>query len=205
MKGSINSILGTNSAFWFEKNLNEKLVECKPKIPVDINLDLTSETIEWLKRQKQSWVVHPNEIDTALKFNHCWPNISYKGKIVGCIKIGFENIFIVDYNKVIKFPEETAFIYDTYVVEGMRGKGLAKYLIAEAVKLTKTKGYAKVGCHIPPWNQASITAYEQMGFRKIRYIRNVNLFGVSIRIGKVPTNFSIFTKGRLLKEYIPYE
>jgi ribosomal protein S18 acetylase RimI-like enzyme len=204
MKRSLSSILGTNSAFWFEKDLNN-IVDYKPKIPVKIDMNSTDKTIEWLIKQSQSWVVHPKEIDAALKYNHCWPNISYKDKIIGCIKIGLENIFIVDYNKLVKFPNDTAFIYDTYVIDEMRGKGLAKYLISEAAKFVKTKGYAKVGCHIPPWNKASINAYEEIGFRKISYIRNINLLGVSIRIGKSPSNFSMLTKGRLLKEYIPYE
>ena len=204
MRRSISSILGTNSAFWFEKDLN-KIVDYKPKIQVKIDMNSTDKTIDWLKKQSQNWVVHQKEIEAALSYNHCWPNICYNGKIIGCIKIGFQNVFIVDYNKLVKFPDDTAFIYDTYVIEEMRGKGLAKYLITEAAKFAKSKGYAKLGCHIPPWNKASIRAYEEIGFNKIRYIRNFNLFGASIRIGKAPNNYSMFTKGRLLKEYIPYE
>jgi ribosomal protein S18 acetylase RimI-like enzyme len=200
----LSSIFATNSAIWFEKDLTEKLAEYQPKIPVEIDMNSTSQTIEWLKKQNERWVVHPQEIATALKYNHCWPSARINGEIIGCIKIGFGNVFIVDYNKVVEFPDRMAFIYDTYVLEDMRGKGVAKYLITRAIKFIKTKGYTKVGCHIPPWNKVSIGAYEEMGFKKVNYIRNFRFFGVSIRIAKPPNNFSMFTKGKILKENIPY-
>lgn len=200
----LRSIFTTNSAIWFEKDLTEKLVEYQPNIPVEIDMNSTSQTIEWLKKQDQKWVVHSKEIEAAIKYNHCWPSVRMNGKIIGCIKIGFGKVFIVDYNKVVEFPDKMAFIYDTYVLEDMRGKGIAKYLFSQTSKFLKTKGYTKFGCHIPPWNKASISACEKMGFKKIIYIRNFNFFGIPIRIGKSPSNFSMFSKGKILKGGIPY-
>jgi ribosomal protein S18 acetylase RimI-like enzyme len=174
-------IFTTNSAIWFEKDLTEELADYQAKLPVEIDLTSISETIEWLKSQKQSWVVHPQEIATALEYNHCWPSIRTSGKIIGCIKIGFRNVYIVDYNRVIELPERMAFIYDTYVLQEQRGKGVAKHLITQAIKFLKAQGYTKVRCHIPPWNKASISAYEKIGFKKFSYIRYFRIFGVSIR------------------------
>ena len=123
----------------------------------------------------------PQEIVTALEYNHCWPSVRTNGKIIGCIKIGFRNVYIVDYNRVIELPERMAFIYDTYVLQEGRGKGVAKYLITESIKFLKTQGYTRVRCHIPPWNKASINAYEKVGFRKVSHIRYFRIFGIPIR------------------------
>ncbi len=197
-------IFTTNSAIWFEKDLIGELIDYQAKIPVEIDLNSTSQTIEWLKKQKESWVTNPEEITAALAYNHFWPSVRANGRIIGCIKIGFNNPYIVDYNRVIQLPEGMAFIYDTFVIEDMREKGVAKYLISQANKFVKSQGYIKVGCHIPPWNKASISAYEKIGFKKVKYIRNISLFGFSILIEKSPRNFSIFAKGKILKGYVPY-
>jgi ribosomal protein S18 acetylase RimI-like enzyme len=181
MGSVIRFIFTTNSAIWFEKDLIEELADYQPKLPVEIDITSTRQTIKWLKIQEQAWVVHPKEIATALKYNHCWPSVRSNGKIIGCIKIGFGNVYIVDYNRMIEFPERMAFIYDTYVLQEERGKGIAKYLIAQAIKFLKAQGYTKVRCHIPAWNKTSISAYEKIGFRKVSYIRYFKIFGIPIR------------------------
>jgi len=177
----LGTIYTTNSAIWFERDLTEEITDYQLDFSVEISMNSINKTTQWLKSQKQSWLVHPKEIIVALKYNHCWPSVSINGKIIGCIKIGFENVFIVDYKQVIKFPEKMAFIYDTYVLEEQRGKGVGKYLIAQAMKFLKSHGYTKVRCHIPPWNKISISAYEKMGFKKISYIRFFRILGIPIR------------------------
>ena len=198
-------IFTTNNAIWFEKDLNEELKDFQLRSPIEINLNSTNKTIEWLKNQNQSWVVHPKEIATALKYHHYWPYVCINGKIIGCIKIGFGNVFIVDYNKLIKFPEKIAFIYDTYLLEEYRGKGMAKYLITQSIKFLKLKGFTKVSCHIPPWNKASIRVYEKIGFRKISYIRYLRIFGVSIRIARVFKDNINIARGKILREDMIHE
>jgi len=157
-------IFTTNSAIWFERDLTEELIDYHAKLPLEIDISSTSKTIDWLKGQKESWVVHPKEIDNALKYDHCWTSVKLNGKIIACIKIGFNKIYISDYDKVIKFPKNMAFIYDTYVLPKYRGKGVANYIISQASKFIKNQDYTKVGCHIPPWSKASINAYRKNGF-----------------------------------------
>lgn len=205
MRRILRFIFTTNRAIWFEKDLTDELKDYQAKLPVEIDMNSISHTIEWLKRQNQSWVVHPKEISAALEYNHCWPFVHINGKIIGCIKIGFGKVYIVDYNRLIEFPERMAFIYDTYVLQGQREKGVAKYLITQAIKFLKAQGYTKVGCHIPPWNKASISAYEKIGFKKVSYIRYFRIFGVPIQIANPAKEFSIFKGGKILQEDIPYE
>ena len=204
MGSKINFIFTTNSAFWFEKDLTNDIRDIKINLPVNINFNSNNKTIEWIKKQNKNWLTNENEIDAALKYGHLWPYICVDDRIVGYIKIGFDKVFINDFDKLINFPKKMAFIYDTYVVEEMRGKGIATYLICEAIKYIKNQGYTKVGCHIPPWNKPSIHAYEKIGFKKINYIRNYRILGVPIKIVKTPNNFSFFKGGKFLKEELPY-
>lgn len=180
-KNILSPIFMTNSSIWFERDLTKELTDYQPGFPVEFEASTIDKTIKWLKNQKQSWLVNQKEINTAKQFNHCWPYVKSNGKIIGCIKIGFDNVFVVDYKQVVKFPEKMAFIYDTYILDEQRGKGIGKYLISQTIKLLKSQGYTIVGCHIPPWNKISISAYEKMGFKKISYIRFFRILGVSIK------------------------
>jgi len=198
------SIFTTNNAIWFEKRLKEKNKEFKTEIPVKFDINSTKKTIEWLKKQKLSWVVYQKEIDAAIKYNHYWASISNNGEIIGCIKIGFGNIYIFDYDKIIKFPDKMAFVYDTFVLDEYRNKGIAKYLISQTIKLLKSKGYERVGCHIPPWNKASISAFEKNGFKKVSYIRYFRILSVPIRIVNSPDKSSIFNGGKVSHDELPY-
>jgi len=181
MKKILSPIIITNSAIWFERDLTGELVDYQLKFPVEFEINSIDKTIKWLKNQKENWLVNQKEIITAYKYNHYWPSVSINGEIIGCIKIGFSNIFITDYKQLIKFPEKMAFIYDTYVLEEQRGKGIGKFLIAQAIKYLKSQGYNKVRCHIPAWNKISISIYEKMGFKKISFIRFFRIFGVPIK------------------------
>jgi len=200
IKRILKFIFTTNSAIWFEKDISEKLVEYKTKLPVEIDLTSINQSIEWLKRLNLSWVVHPQEIATALKYNHFWPSVSVNGKIIGCTKIGFGNVYIVDYNRIMEFPEKMVFIYDTYVLQEERNKGVAKYLISESIKFLKEKGYTKIKCHIPPWNKVSINVYKKIGFKKVSYIRYFRIFGVPFRIASTIKENSKITRSKLLRE-----
>ena len=177
LKKLLSPIIITNSAIWFERDLTEELTDYQLELPVEFKTNSIDKTIEWLKSQNKSWLINQKEITNAYKYNHCWPYISFNGKIIGCIKIGFDNVFIADYKQVIILPDKIAFIYDTYVLEEQRGKGIGKYLIAQVIKYLKLQGYNKVRCHIPPWNKISISAYEKIGFKKISYIRFFRIFG----------------------------
>lgn len=205
MRRILSFIFTTNSAIWFEKDLTEELKDYHAKIPVEIDMNSTSQTIEWLKSQNQSWVVHPKEITAALEYNHCWPSVRTNGKIIGCTKIGFGNVYIVDYNRVVEFPERMAFFYDIFVLPEQRRKGVANHLVIQAIRFLKEQGYTKVGVHVPPWNKAWISNCEKMGFKKVIYIRYFRIFGVSIQIASPTKELSIFKGGKILREDIPYD
>ena len=199
----LDSIFITNSAIWFEKDLKDGMVDFKPKISVDINKS-SSETIEWLKNRGEKWVVFPKEISTARIYNHYWPSVRLYGKIIGSIKIGFDSVYIKDFDKIVKFPKKMAFIYDTFVTKENRGQGIAKFLISHAVNYSIDNNFEKIGCHIPPWNKSSIKAFEAIGFKKVNYVRNFRIFKVPIKIIKPADNLKTFSKGKMFTGDLPY-
>lgn len=171
-------IFQTNSAIWFEKDL-AKIDDFSPSLSVKVNLNSKSDTIKWLRSRKESWLIHPKEIETGLKNSHYFPSVRYEGQIVGLAKVGHGDVFIADYDKVLRFAPQKAFIYDSYVLPEYRGKGVAAYLITEVMKMLKEKGFRTVRCHIPAWNKASIMTYKKVGFERLKDIRCFRVLGIT--------------------------
>lgn len=195
----------TNRAIWFHKRLSEKQQSCAAKISLTIERNNTEDVISWLRQQKESWVVSTQEIDTARTHHHVWLSAKYNKKIIGSIKIGINHIYIADFNQVLLFPNDFAFIYDTFVLEPYRNKGVARALIHEACKLMEENGFQQIGCHIPPWNTASIKTYENNGFEQLCFIRFIQIFGMQLMFRKSLCAQSGKQSKKLGKVTLPYE
>jgi CelD/BcsL family acetyltransferase involved in cellulose biosynthesis/GNAT superfamily N-acetyltransferase len=180
VKKVLNFIFSCNSAVWFEKNIETELEKYDPKIQIEINMDSGKNTIEWLNGLNIIWLVNPKEIEFCIAHNHYLPAALHDRNIVGCAKVGFDKVYILDFRKAIKFPEDMIFIYDTYVAPEYRGKGIAGYIIYEISKYFRNKGYKRIRCHIPKWNTASVSAYRKAGFKEIKIIRCFRILGLPI-------------------------
>lgn len=183
IKRAIKKSFATNSALWFERDLSQPIEDFKAKIPVEIALFANDETLKWLRHEDRTWMMESQEIKLGLEQRHYFPNVKYKEEIIGCIKVGFNEVYIADYKKTVCFPENMAFHTDIYIIPGYRGLGIASYLLTEVMKLLKEKGFMKIRCHIPTWNTASINTHIRVGFKKIGYIRCFRVLGINILTG----------------------
>lgn len=171
-------IFETNSAIWFEKDLTRPIEKIEAKIPLAFVSDSPEKMITWLLSFNQPGLIHPQEIRTGIKEKHHFFYVQASdGQIVGGSKVGYNEVYIVDFEKIVIFPAKTAFWYDTYVLPQKRGLGIATFLICSSLALLKQEGYEKVMCHIPKWNNASIKAFERCGFKRVGYVRFLKLFG----------------------------
>lgn len=174
------AIFETNSATWYVRSLNSDKIQIEPNIPLTMHFLSFNETLDWSRQQDAPWMVNEAEIEVARKTGHHWANIKYNGNIVGYIKIGFDNVFITDYKRIIKFPQYVACIYDTFVLSEFRRHKVASYFINETCNFLEENGFTKVLCHIPDWNIASIRAYSNVGFKRTRTILWLKILGFKI-------------------------
>jgi len=75
----------------------------------------------------------------------------------------------VDIKEIEKFYNETKILYidDLYTVEQFRGKGVAKFLLAEVEKLAKDKGIKWLKGRVYSWNKPSQRTVESAGFKNM--------------------------------------
>jgi ribosomal protein S18 acetylase RimI-like enzyme len=169
-----------NSAIWFQRNLFEEINIPDSEFPVKVNLLTGDETLDWIKTLNKEWMFDIREINLGVNQGHYFGNAKWNNETVGYIKVGFNKVYVLDYEKVIKFPPRLAFIYDTFVLPNYRGKGIASQLISESLCFLKEKGFKGVLCHIPPWNESSISAYTRNGFKEIKEINYFRILGIRL-------------------------
>jgi CelD/BcsL family acetyltransferase involved in cellulose biosynthesis/GNAT superfamily N-acetyltransferase len=185
-KKLLNLLFSANSAFWFERDLSLDIKRLAPDIETQIDLFSGEKTLEWLEGHGLDWMLDPKEITVARKNHHLFPSVIYEGKIIGCLKVGFGDVYIADYGRVVNFGEKTAFIYDTFVLPEFRGKGIPTNLISETLLYLRESKFQKVKCHIPKWNKASVSTFYKNEFKKIKYARFFRFLFLSFLSGGKP-------------------
>ena len=170
----------TNSADWYCRDLENATFDIQARKPVQIIFHFNSEITTWLKEHHClfPWMYIPEEIKTAKSEGHIFPYLKHNDEIIGYVKIGLGKVYILDYDKIIEFPEKHSFIYDTFIMPKFRGLNFAPFLLNEAIKYLKSLGFEKIWCHIPSWNTSSRRAFEKLNFHRstrVRYLRLLNL------------------------------
>lgn len=173
VKKALRLFFDTNNSFFFSRDLAQEVSRITPMIPAEIDFHSTLKTILWLGKREEPWMFNNREIEVALKESHLYPQIRRNGEIIGYLKVGVKKVYIEDFKRVVTLPAESAFIYDTFVLDSLRGNKLASFMIGETMKFLKDSGIKKIYCHIPPWNAASINTYSKSGFKRSGTIRHI--------------------------------
>ena len=174
------ALVATNSAYWFERDLEDDCALTPTPLGVRVNFDAEEKIVDWMRSLGKEYMVHARELEVAREEKHLIGAAECGDEIVGYVKVGYRRVFIQDFGKTMRFPEGVAFIYDTYVTPERRGQGVAGCLIRSAADQLRKRGFRLLRCHIPPWNSRSISAFQKCGFRKVKYIRYRRALGFSI-------------------------
>ena len=67
------------------------------------------------------------------------------------------------------------FLYNLYVPEGDRGKGIGTALIFRAIEAAKTLGYTQIDLFVDPKNRIAISIYDQLGFSMVDEVHYLGL------------------------------
>lgn len=176
-----NLIFKTTCSIWFEKTLKEIPDPVSPDIDISLKFFMEDISIlsDWMRLHHSTfpWLYFRKEIESAKANNHVYASISHQDNIIGYIKIGLNNVYIHDFDKVVHFPSNVALIYDIFVLPEYRGRHIASYAVTEAIQFLKQRGVEYVWCHIEGWNHASIKTFQKIGFKKKASIRFSRLLG----------------------------
>lgn len=182
----------TTCSIWFCKSLNETVDPTTTQSDIDINflVEDKSKLIDWLRghNERFPWMYKSKELQLAETDKHIYVSLLCSSNIIGYIKIGINNVYIHDFDKVACFPKDSAFIYDTFILPEYRGKNIAFCAISKTIDFLREAGYKKLWCHIEKWNTASLKTFQKAGFIPKGAIRFSRILGLPIFIknGYIP-------------------
>lgn len=173
-------LISPTHALWYVKHLSDPSSETHIQTGIPVSVDFYSfmDTLNWIKQLNESSMLNDTERIVAEDERHYWVNIKTGPRIIGYLKIGLNRVYINDYARALSFAQDVAYIYDTFVLAGYRGKNVASYVIQEVCSFLQTKGFSRVLCHIPVWNIASSKAYTKVGFKKVEAILSIKVLGL---------------------------
>ncbi len=140
----------------------KNLISKDEKIKVVNNL--FEKTISWMIDLDVPGIADQREIDNMRNEGHLIYTLISKNTIIGYIKIGRGRVYILDFDRIMYFPQKDAFVIDTYIHEDYRGKKLFHYLITAVKMDLQKKGFKRLYCHIRSDNGISIAAYKKNSF-----------------------------------------
>ncbi len=169
--------VATNAAGWYRADLTYPLVPLEDLPETHVRFDATENVMAWLAELSRSygWVYVEAELATARKWGHVYGLLEIDGHYAGYVKIGFSHVYIGDFDRAIAIPQDTAFIYDTFIHPEYRRRGLGRHLIGESLRYLHRQKKQSVWCHIPDWNTASIRAFGGNNFKKMGHIRYLRI------------------------------
>lgn len=176
----------TTCSIWFCKSLNESVDFLARETDIDIDFlkEDKSRLIDWLRghNEKFPWMYKSKELQLAETDKHIYVSILHNSGIIGYIKVGLNNVYIHDFDKMVCFPKDSAFIYDTFILPEYRGKNIALYTLSETIRFLNKAGFQKLWCHIEKWNTASLKTFQKAGFMPKGAIRFSRILGLPIFI-----------------------
>lgn len=179
---AVRTAYRTTSSLWLVRNLEDHFDPGTPRtsVTVDHLVEDKSRAISWLRTQHRQfpWMFFEKEIDAARANGHIFTVIESDGDIIGYLKIGINDVYIHDFDRVVRFPPDTAFVYDTFVLPAYRGKKVALYALARTIQYLHERNFTRLWCHIEKWNRASLSLFREAGFQEkgtIRFSRFLTL------------------------------
>ena len=155
-------------AYWYERNLLFPPTDQFPStLQFEVVNDQFDETISWMAALRIPGLANPREIENMRNEGHWIYTLMSDSLIAGYVKVGRGKVFIADLDKEIWFPQNSAFVMDSFIHQNFRGKRLFHLLISHVIKDLFEKDYRCLYCHIRIDNIRSINAYEKNGFIRI--------------------------------------
>ena len=79
---------------------------------------------------------------------------------------GFVGYLFVGESRNAMTGKSSGFIYDIFVKEELRGKGIGKMLIEKAEGYCRQRGYSRLSLMVSAGNQAALRLYASTGFKR---------------------------------------
>jgi GNAT superfamily N-acetyltransferase len=151
----------------FEMPLDKEIGQ--PQTDLDVRLDFsrTNEVVAWIKAQAVPGTWDPIELARITERQQLIGGLYHGQELVGYTKLGWSNVYIMDYQCDLALPERDCMVLDSYIAPKMRGHGLGGFLVTESSREMQRRGFARRLSFVRTDNTAMLRVAEKVGYRPL--------------------------------------
>ena len=130
------------------------------KLTVDTGWNSLSE-MDRKDLDKKEWIKNMEQV-----FEHFTKQENSETYVAEDENHSFVGYLFVGESRNMMTGKTSGFIYDIFVKEELRGKGIGKMLVEKAENYCRDRGYSRLSLMVSAGNQPAVKLYASMGFKK---------------------------------------
>lgn len=167
MRGLANRLYYHHRSVCFEMPLDKELGQ--PETDLDVRLDFgrIDEVVAWTKAQAVPGTWDPIELTRIKERQQLIGGLYHGQELVGYTKLGWSNVYIMDYQCDLTLPDRDCMVLDSYIAPKMRGHGLGDFLVRESSREMQRRGFARRLSFVRTDNKAMLRVAKKVGYRRL--------------------------------------
>jgi GNAT superfamily N-acetyltransferase len=156
----------------------EKSLTNIPRINTRIKVNIKLTSLDEIRKICVMRVRNKDSLTKRLNDGHLCFIAEREGDIVGYCWVAFQELYVSEIDKKIKFSNTEACLYDAFVFPEYRRKRIYQKMLVEIFKFLRKKGHEKAFINILSTNISSQRGVEHVGFQSIKNVTFLRLFGL---------------------------
>lgn len=157
-----------HKSIWFALPLNDDIRIAPPRFRGRLDFDNPGGIISWIEKHNIPGTNDRNEISKMKDRGHLFVGVMDQNEIMGYLKIGWDTVYVLDYDTDIQLPEGDYFILDFYISPEGRGRGGGAFALTALALEMKQRGFKRGVMHvridkIPMLKSGASTGYQEIG------------------------------------------
>lgn len=174
----MESIIRKNILDYEQVIIYEKALSNIPTISSKIKVSVKRASCDDIRRISVMRALDKNSLLKRLNDGHLCFIAERKGDIVGYCWVAFQELYIIEIDKKIKFKNGGACVYDVFVFREYRRKKIYQKMLVEIFRFLRKKGHKRALINVLSTNIPSQRGVENVGFKIIRNVTFFRLFGL---------------------------
>jgi ribosomal protein S18 acetylase RimI-like enzyme len=165
---------------WFERSLDDTIEVIEPRFAGRMDFDHPARVLDFIRRQNISGTNDRVEIESMKQRGHIFAGVMDGDDIIGFIKLGWETVYVLDYDMDIDVEPGDFFVIDIYIDSSMRGKGAGPFLVSASSLEMQRRGFTRGVMHVRTDKEPMLRTCARTGYREIGRIDYRRIAGKKI-------------------------
>jgi len=154
-------------SIWFERPLDDTIEVIRPRFDGRMDFDHPERALDFIREKNIPGTNDPLEIESMTERGHIFAGVMDGDDIIGFIKIGWDNVYVLDYETDIRVNAGDFFVIDIYIDPAMRGRGAGPFLVSASSLEMKRRGFARGVMHVRTDKTPMLRTCARTGYREI--------------------------------------